>query len=115
MIYEDRKMLKWKGFLLTEHTEQLQEKEVEKEEIIIDEQEKERFDQIINRSYHLKLPVKLLLNTFGHPYMEVTGVVQSIDHESKRLKLMGKGAVCIVDIVSIDFLDKEVDEIGHQL
>ncbi|RJS62383.1 hypothetical protein CJ483_21985 [Bacillus sp. PK3_68] len=113
MLYEDRKMLKWQGFMLSEHTEQLQETKPVVKEIAIDEQQKEVFDRVLRYAYNQQLPVTVHLNTFGYPYMEVTGVIQSFHHKPNHLKVLGKGVICTKDIVAVDFANKKDEGDGY--
>lgn len=111
MLYDDRKMIKWQGFMLSEHAEQIKKGKIEKETATADEQTKELFDRRIYISYHSQLPIRVSLNTFGEAYIQIAGVVQSLHRESGYLYLKGKGRLAIEDIVSVEFANHE-DE-GH--
>ncbi|KIL74653.1 hypothetical protein [Bacillus badius] len=107
MLYKDRKMVKWQGFLLSEHAEQPRTVEEEIIDITIDEQQKELFDRILSQSHHLKVPVTITLNTFGGPYIKVTGTVQLIHNKPGFFKVIGKGIVCGEDIISIEWANQK--------
>ncbi|OAH57094.1 MULTISPECIES: YolD-like family protein [Bacillaceae] len=112
MLYNDRKMLKWKGMLLSEHVEMIKMDETEKPPLFLDEQAAEEFNRMVSESYHLSKPIFIEVNTFGLPYIEATGIVQSLNSHNGRLILIGKGMFCLKDIVSIRFVE-EGDEYGN--
>lgn len=111
LLYNDRKMLKWQGFRLSEHVEQLKQVKIQKKRVIVDEQTRELFDWMIHISYSSQQPLLVYLNTFGEPYTQVSGIVESVNHPSGYLFLKGKGSFAIEDIVSMEFARAE-DE-GH--
>jgi hypothetical protein len=78
MLYNDRKMLKYTSFLLSEHTEMLKQTEPEKPPIFLDEQAIEEFNRLVYDSFHLQQPVFIEVNTFGLPYIEAAGIVKSL-------------------------------------
>ncbi|MFL0364584.1 MULTISPECIES: hypothetical protein [Pseudobacillus] len=112
MLYNDRKMMKWRGLLLSEHSEELQKKDILKEAHYIDEQEKEQFNRIVEESFHLKVPITVRLNTFGRPYFNVIGIVESLV-DKNYLHLSGTGKIPIADIVSIDLASNDGERNGH--
>jgi hypothetical protein len=114
MLYNDRKMLKWQGFLLSEHVEQLKKLKIEKKNVTYDEQAKELFDRVLHTSIQTGKEVVLEMDTFGEPYLEVKGVVKSFTRTGRKdgyIKLEGYSSNFWMDeIVSIDFA--ESDECG---
>lgn len=102
-LYPDRGMIKWQGFLLSEHNEQLQQTSNEAPPLFLDEQALEEMNQLVLESYHLKKPVSIEVNTFGLPYIQGSGVVKSLHPADGRIELTGSGSYCIKDIVSICF------------
>lgn len=103
LLYNDRKMMKWQGFLLSEHAEQLKKVKAERRRVILDEQAKELFDWMIHVSYYSRLPLLVHLNTFGEPYIEVTGIVESLHHSSGYLTLKEQGSFSLEDVVEMEF------------
>ncbi|OMP67865.1 hypothetical protein [Domibacillus epiphyticus] len=110
MLYDDRKMLKWQGLILPEHAEQLREENIKKKQVMLDEQEKDRFDRIVNISIHFEKEIVFNMDTFGEPYFEVKGVVQSFTRTGRKkgfLSLKGSSSVFWVDeIVSITLVER---------
>ncbi|KKB44286.1 hypothetical protein [Bacillus thermotolerans] len=105
MLYEDRKIMKWRGFLLSEHAEQLTEPEVINEENLMDEQAKEAFDHMISCSYHNGMPVTMCIRVLGKPPVQVTGIVQKLNDPPGCLKVAGKGTIHIKDILTVELVD----------
>lgn len=106
-LYPDRGMVKWQGFLLAEHSEQLHTKETEAFPLYLDEQALEEFNRLVFQSFHFKKPVIVQVNTFGLPYIEGTGIVKSLYPLNGRLELAGSGSFCMKDIVSIRLLEED--------
>lgn len=81
-LYEDRGMLKWRGLILSKHTDMCaelkQKEEKEAHPLYLDEQALEEMQQIIMESYHEKRVVELQLNTFGLPYIQGKGIITSL-------------------------------------
>ncbi|OLN22233.1 hypothetical protein BTO30_10825 [Domibacillus antri] len=106
MLYNDRKMLKWQGFMLSEHAEQMQETVIEKNPILLDEQAKDIFDRVLAASVHYGKPIEIKMMTFGEPYFTVTGVVKSVHWEEGYIQIAGSSAYFYMkDIAFIDFAD----------
>ncbi|MGG6447384.1 hypothetical protein [Pseudobacillus badius] len=61
----------------------------------------------MRQAYYHRLPVTIHLNTFGYPYMKVTGVIQSLHHRPNQLRISEKGVICIEDIVAVEFANKK--------
>jgi len=82
MLYPDRCMLKWRGMLLSDHSEMMldnnMERTMQKTIIEYDEQEKERFDQIILTSLGTNKQVTFTINKKNTPYYTEQGVVTAI-------------------------------------
>ncbi len=110
-LYKDRGMLKWQGFLLAEHSEQLQTKNTEAAPLYLDEQALEEFNQLVCESYHLKKPISIQVNTFGLPYIEGTGIVKFLPPVNGRLELKGSGSFCMKDIVSVRLAENGEDHV----
>jgi hypothetical protein len=91
MLYNDWKMLKWQGMLLSEHAEMMKMEETEKPPLFLDEQTAEAFNRMVNESYHQSKPIFIEVNTFGLPYIEATGIVKSLNSHSGHLALIGEG------------------------
>lgn len=114
MIYKDRQMMKWQGFVLSEHNEDMQYHNRKKlKPIVLDEQSIEIFNEMLLLSQERKSIVRIISLTFSDQFGEETiseGYVWKFDVINKgvwlRDKFGEKG-----DFVAIDSIQmiEEVD------
>ena len=76
--YQDRGMLKWMGFFLSEHTGRLEE-ESQARDLISDLSDMEKISYL-NQSYSSQMPIKLTLGK-NKRVLVVTGRVKEIDRK----------------------------------
>ncbi|OMP67867.1 hypothetical protein [Domibacillus epiphyticus] len=104
MLYTDRKMGKWQGFMLSEHAEQMRDADNEKKSAFLDVHAKELFDRALIASIYDGKPIEMKM-TFGEPFT-VIGVVKSVNWEEGYIQISGTSEYFYLkDIVSLDFAD----------
>ncbi|MGM0240298.1 hypothetical protein ID741_002918 [Enterococcus sp. AZ103] len=85
--YDDRKMAKWLGFYLSEHTAEMNKEEKDRHEIwqrreIMSD---EAIGKILNQAYTDQQKVRLqlaFLNSEGQPEADLIGVIAGIDQQT---------------------------------
>ena len=90
--YQDRGMVKWQGFMLSEHNAQIERLEGEANKVIPPKPQMEQLemDRILNHAYTKHIPVKIQLNAStsdkGVLVDEVTGwLLGDFDHDGFSL------------------------------
>lgn len=82
MVYHDRCMLKWQGFILSDHSEIMTEEEqtepLLREVIKFDEQELEERDYILSQVLNTGITIRITLDIPGSTIKYVSGHVQDI-------------------------------------
>ncbi len=83
MLYPDRRMLKWQGMLLSDHTETIladqAAKSLRREAAVFDEQELARWDEILQASIANELPIRLTIDQPGKPLSSIIGIALKVD------------------------------------
>lgn len=87
--YQDRGMLKWQGFLLSDHNEQMEQEGKDRAFIPPKlKQSKEKRASILADGYHLKREVAIQMNILenGHYPKDFVGYILGVDHEQLFLQ-----------------------------
>lgn len=109
--YQDRGMVKWQGFMLSEHNAQIERLEGEANKVIPPKPQMEQLemDRVLNHAYTKHIPVKIQLNAStsdkGVLVEEVTGwLLGDFDHDGFSLD---SDYVFWKDIRHVELTDKK--------
>lgn len=114
MLYEDRRMLKWQGMLLSDHNERMYDdvlaERTERDPIYIDEEENERWDHLISESLFSGKYLKIVSARPGEEEKTRFGIIKKV--KKNMMILSDNGYDSIIEkweIRSINEWDKKND------